>query len=61
MQVLSCLMVKYTYISSCVETSGCVTRKSEYRGCVFTRWMDVSGSIIAVEPSGYTKKELLVK
>jgi hypothetical protein len=59
MQALSCLMV--SYVSSCVETSGCVTRKSECRCCEIVRWMDFSGSIIDVEPSGYTKKELLVK
>lgn len=59
MQALSYLMV--SYISSCFETSGCVTRKSEGRGCEIVRWMDVSSSIIDVEPSGYTKKELFVK
>jgi hypothetical protein len=59
MQALSCLMVSYH--SRYVETSGCVTRKSECRDCEFVRWMDVSGSIIDVEPSGYTKKELFVK
>ena len=59
MHGLSCLMM--SYISSCVETSGCVTRKSEFRSCKIVRWMEVSGSIIDVEPSGYNKKGLFVK
>lgn len=48
MQALSCLMV--SYISSCVEISGCVTRNSNCRGCEIMRWMDVFVSIIDVEP-----------